>query len=363
MKKVCFMCVISMVLMFQSFSLFSNEIAADYINRYKDIAIQEMNRTGIPASIKLGQAILESNMGRSELARIANNHFGIKCGSSWIGDTYYLKDDDRDRSGRLVKSCFRTFDNVTESYMAHSEFLLGSKSGRYDFLFSYNIDDYKSWAYGLRKAGYATDVKYPQKLINVIQKYGLDKYDKYYNNEIDLLVYSNTEGPKENLDRLKDNKRVTADNTYTVRSYDIESINRVSFARAHGGESLQELADALGLNVDELMEINENHGYSNILLDAGEPIYIDSKKRSYNGREEYHIVQEGEDMYHLSQKYGIKLHNLYAKNKMPKGSQPLIGEKIYLKESAPKGKRPQYLKSGEMRTEDTEYLFATDGND
>jgi hypothetical protein len=352
-----------MILMFQSFSLYSNEVAIDYISQYKNIAIQEMNRTGIPASIKLGQAILESNMGRSQLATVAKNHFGIKCGSTWNGDTYYLKDDDRDRAGRLVKSCFRTFDSVVESFIAHSEFLLGSKSGRYNFLFNYEIDDYKAWAHGLRRAGYATDKKYPQKLINVIEKYGLQKYDEYYDDGMILVFESRKEENKEEIDRLKTRNAIVADNTYNVRSYAIVNRNRVSFAKAIGGETLKEMAQALGLKVTDLMKYNENHGYASLELLADEPIYIKSKKRTYQGSEEYHIVGEDEDMYYISQLYGIKLQNLYAKNKMPKESQPLVGEKLYLKQTVPKGERPKYLKRGEIRDEEIEFLFADENKD
>ena len=155
------------------------ELASTYISTYKDIAIQEMHRTGIPASIKLAQGLLESDWGRSDLATSANNHFGIKCGGSWDGNTFYKEDDDRDRKGKLIKSCFRAFSNPTESYMAHSDFLTDPKKEyRYGFLFNYKSDDYRSWAKGLKKSGYASDPKYPDKLITIIKKYNLDQFDE-----------------------------------------------------------------------------------------------------------------------------------------------------------------------------------------
>jgi len=358
MKKYIVMLNLVFLFLLQSYTLFSNEVAVNYIGKYKNIAIQEMQRTGIPASIKMGQAILESNMGRSELAKKAKNHFGIKCGGKWNGDTFYLKDDDRDRKGRLVKSCFRTFESAMESFIAHSEFLKGSKSGRYNFLFKYDVSDYKAWAYGLRKAGYATDKRYPQKLINVIEKYELYHLDQNYIST-DEPLFVDIDSKSSKMDRLKERENIPIDNTFTIKNYQLQSVNRVSYVQAHGGESLKDLALVVGLSVDELLEYNENHGYAAVVLVEGEPIYLNRKKRSYKGKEEIHIVQEGETMYSISQKYGIKLQNLYAKNKMPKESQPLPGERLYLQRTVPRGERPEYLKKHAIEEEETELLFAT----
>lgn len=146
----------------------------DYIDTYCVLAVQEMYRSGIPASIILGQAVIESNFGTSDLAMKANNHFGIKCKSYWNGDTYYHEDDDY-KNGRLIASCFRAYNSSIKSYLDHSNFLM--KSERYNKLFSYGIKDYESWAYGLEKAGYATDPQYAEKLISAIEEYNLDRYD------------------------------------------------------------------------------------------------------------------------------------------------------------------------------------------
>ena len=151
-----------------------------YIEQFKNIAVKEMHRTGIPASIKLAQAILESAAGKSELAVKANNHFGIKCGGSWKGETFSKKDDDRNKIGVKIKSCFRAYDSPEESFKAHSEFLMNpSKKDRYGFLFNYKSDDYKSWAKGLKKAGYATNPSYPKLLIKVINENKLHQYDSW----------------------------------------------------------------------------------------------------------------------------------------------------------------------------------------
>ncbi|MFK8006877.1 MAG: glycoside hydrolase family 73 protein [Saprospiraceae bacterium] len=146
----------------------------NYIETYQKTAIREMHRSGIPASITLAQGILESSWGNGSLALKANNHFGIKCKSTWNGETFFIEDDDY-KKGRLVKSCFRSYDNAEDSYVDHSEFL--TDNPRYERLFSYDRTDYKKWAHGLKKCGYATDKKYAYKLINTIKKYKLYEFD------------------------------------------------------------------------------------------------------------------------------------------------------------------------------------------
>jgi len=146
-----------------------------YIEQYKDIAIYEMHRTGIPASIKLAQGLLESQAGFSELAQFANNHFGIKCKKEWQGQRFFKEDDDTDPNGVLIKSCFRVYPSALDSYKDHSHFL--RLRPRYQKLFQLNRTDYRAWAYGLKECGYATDPNYPKKLIQLIEKYQLHQYD------------------------------------------------------------------------------------------------------------------------------------------------------------------------------------------
>ena len=147
----------------------------DYIQQYKDLAIVEMHRTGIPASITLAQGLHESNAGKSPLAINANNHFGIKCKSYWNGQTYFHKDDDTDAFGRLTESCFRSYETAVESYVDHSNFL--QQSSHYAPLFDFEKTDFVSWAWGLKQCGYATDPNYAIKLIQLIHKYDLTVYD------------------------------------------------------------------------------------------------------------------------------------------------------------------------------------------
>ena len=155
----------------------SERMAAElsYIDMYKDIAIEEMHRSGIPASIKLAQGLLESQAGQSDLAQLANNHFGIKCKSTWAGPSYYKKDDDYDHKGHLTESCFRAYDHVRQSYIDHTDFLVHRQ--RYQDLFNYGREDYVNWAIGLQKCGYATDRRYSAKVIGMIEKHDLHRFD------------------------------------------------------------------------------------------------------------------------------------------------------------------------------------------
>lgn len=157
----------------------NEEEAMQYIDYHKEIAVVEMYRSGVPASITIAQALLESNFGKSELAVNANNHFGIKCKSYWTGTTYYHEDDDLDEEGRLIESCFRAYQTVFDSYVDHSNFL--TMTPHYMHLFDLPRTDYIGWARGLKRAGYATDPNYAEKLIRFIERYNLDRLDSEEN--------------------------------------------------------------------------------------------------------------------------------------------------------------------------------------
>ena len=163
-----------------------------YIEQYKYLAIDEMDRSGIPASIILAQGILESNGGTSNLAKESNNHFGIKCKSYWTGNAYYHPDDDRDEYGRIIPSCFRKYESVEASYADHSDFLLTTL--HYRPLFIYDKTEYVEWAKGLQLCGYASDPAYADKLIRTIQLYNLHEYDYYAVQYIDVSKLKPSEG-------------------------------------------------------------------------------------------------------------------------------------------------------------------------
>ncbi len=163
-----------------------------YIDQYKYLAIDEMDRSGIPASIILAQGILESNAGSSNLAKESNNHFGIKCKSYWTGNAYYHPDDDRDENGRIIPSCFRKYESVEASYADHSDFLMNTL--HYRPLFIYDKTEYVEWAKGLQLCGYASDPAYADKLIRTIQLYNLHEYDYYTVQYIDVSKIKPSEG-------------------------------------------------------------------------------------------------------------------------------------------------------------------------
>ncbi len=275
-----------------------------YIERYKDISIREMKRAGVPASIKLAQGILESNAGKSELARNAHNHFGIKCGKDWSGPIYQKEDDDYDDQGNLVKSCFRKYRNPEASYIAHSEFLRDpAKVTRYGFLFRLNPQDYKGWANGLRAAGYATNPNYPALLINLIEDYQLQQYDR--------MGLDNTQ--------LKTGRR----------GYNLINDVRVTFAKE--GITPQDISTRYEIQIFQLYKWNEKLSPPEKPLADGTPVFLQSKRNNFRGKTKFHYVKDNENMYAISQQYGMKLNSLYKKNRMEPNTQPAVGEKLQLR--------------------------------
>ncbi len=290
-----------------------------YLKRYQQIAKDEMNRAGVPASIKMAQGMLESNYGRSTLATKANNHFGMKCGSAWKGGTYYIEDDDYDSSGRLMKSCFRKYKNPEASYYAHSEFL---KAKRYSYLFNYvDPTDYKGWAKGLKRLGYATSPTYAEKLISIIEKYELYKLDGEVVTPPDLLADNgnNDSTSSTKKSKWKRNKKLFQRN------------NDVRMVFAFAGETPADIAVAQGVSLKKVMKYNERLNDPSKKLEKNEKIYIQKKKRGYRGRSQYHFVKANETMYDIAQQYGIRLDKLYSRNRLSENTEPLPGEKIKLR--------------------------------
>lgn len=291
----------------------------DYIEKNKKIAIREMERAGIPASIKLAQGILESNAGKSFLARRANNHFGIKCGDDWNGRKVYQKDDDYDDKGKLVESCFRVYESVEACYVAHSEFLRDPrKEFRYGFLFRLDPTDYRRWAYGLKQAGYATSATYPEKLIELIERYELYRFDKMSSIDTDV--------PSESI------------------VSNILKTNDVRYALATSGETVAEIAARTDIAVRRILDYNEKLEGENQTLTEGTKIYLQPKRNAYRGREKYHVVESGETMFDISQTYGVRLAKLYKRNRMEESQQPAVSEQVKLRgckvKSAPKLRDP-----------------------
>jgi LysM repeat protein len=302
----------------------------DYVARFKDAAIMEMEQGGIPASIILAQGILESAAGNSDLAQQANNHFGIKCGGGWSGKTFYKKDDDLDKDGNLIESCFRRYESVSDSYHDHGEFLRDPKKhNRYGFLFNLDRTDYKSWARGLQAAGYATAPTYANQLINLIERYKLYEYDRPGSTPISV---PNTPGGQPQPTGPGGRPIVNAPTNRIGR------VNDVKMVLSRENETLDEIARAYRLNTMKVADYNDR-GYSpGVRLRPGTRIFLQHKKDKWRGRANEHFVNEGQTMFDISQLYGIKLDKLLTRNGLNPGQEPAVGEKIYLKGKYKKGR-------------------------
>ncbi len=272
----------------------------DYIAKYKDDAIKEMYLNKVPACITLAQGMLESGNGNSLLCVNANNHFGIKCHKEWGGETYIMTDDEENE-------CFRKYNNVLESYSDHSMFLF-SRS-RYAPLFELAINDYKGWCYGLKQAGYATDPKYAERLIALIEQYKLQ----------DLNVIEST--PKQIVSNPAPIK-----SELLIRQ--VYRFNRIRFVIAKENDSYYKIAHDFNIELDELLAFNDLSKTDK--LQYGQKIYIEKKRRK--ALEPYHVVQKNETLKGISQLHGIRLSMLCKKNKLKSEDKLKIGDILYLRQ-------------------------------
>lgn len=281
----------------------------EYIMTYKETAIDKMEEYGIPASITLAQGILESGIGNSELARKANNHFGIKCHKGWTGKTFHMDDDAKNE-------CFRKYKSPEESYRDHSIFL--TTRDRYAKLFTLKVTDYKGWAHGLKKAGYATNPKYPQLLIRIIEENMLYEFDRGVTPTY-LASTSPLPPPVEPENDQPINIPAPAD-------YDLVEIwetgrkvyinNGVKFIFSEAGDSYSDIAADFEIYSWQLPKYNEVD--KKLPLKEGQMIYIEKKKRK-NKEIDTHTVRSSESMHSIAQLYGIKLYNLNKINKIAEG--------------------------------------------
>lgn len=255
-----------------------NKQYEDYIKKYRELAVDEMKKYHIPASITLAQGLLESGAGQSTLARKSNNHFGIKCGSDWKGKTVRHDDDARGE-------CFRAYKHPKQSYEDHSKFLAGRP--RYASLFKLKITDYKGWARGLKKAGYATNPRYADQLIDIIELYDLDKYDK-----------------KGGLKWMKENPN----------PHQPYIANDLVYIVVRSGDSWKSISKEFDISQSKLRKYNDL--YKGYILQVGDILYLEKKNKKAGKEHIVHVLRAGESMYSISQKYGIRLKNLYKLNKM-----------------------------------------------
>ncbi len=276
----------------------------DYIEKFKIEAVKDMLKTGVPASITLAQALLESENGNSPLAVNANNHFGIKC-HDWKGERYYHDDDKR-------HECFRKYDSVLESYDDHSEFLRTRE--RYAFLFTLSRTDYKGWAQGLKKAGYATAPDYAERLIKIIEDaklYSLDKIDR-----ASSIGY--TASAEKSIKSIPQAVETQIKTGYT---------NDVKCVFAHKGDSFKSIAEAAGISMSRLMKYNETDREP--ALRDGDRVYLQPKRRKCR-KERYHTAGSGDTIYAISQQYGVRMKFILKRNGLNPGDKLYYGQKIRL---------------------------------
>lgn len=304
-----------------------------YIEKYADLAVSEMYRSGVPASITLAQGMLESGNGQSELARQSNNHFGIKCHNNWGGGRVYHDDDEKGE-------CFRKYSHPSESYSDHSDFL--RYRDRYKFLFDYRVTDYKAWAYGLKKAGYATDPKYPVKLINLIEQYDLYIYDtrplpsgksnKEKKQEKSLPEAEVTEkiplSPTV-IEQVKELTQKQREDFHFSLSRNMYSQNDVPFVYAVAGDTYASLAASYNLFVREILKFNELSQETELL--PGTVVYLKPKKKAAAKGVDKYVVEEGETLREVSQRYGVRLSSILKMNGFEKGYVPREGDVILLR--------------------------------
>lgn len=369
MKRLFYCLVIALLI--SNITYAERLTVSEYVDKYRDLSISEMYRTGIPASIKLGQGILESDSGNSDLAQNSNNHFGIKCKKEWTGKTYYHKDDDFNKAGKLIESCFRAYISSYESYVDHSEFL--TERSRYEFLFDYHHTDYKQWAYGLKRAGYATAKGYAEKLISIIEKYDLAKYD-YYSNPYEVEPIATTHTFEEGEDLIVlgsakpvELKEVSVGAFELVENYEIREkgttleekpvvlfpeqgkayfqINNI-VAVSSTGKILTVIAAETEVKLSKLLKYNELKTANDLV--ENQYLFLSKKQKSFTGTVTQHKVQEGENMYIIAQRYGLRTKHLYKMNRMKKGQQPAIGEVLELTNKAEKS--PKLAASTEKLT-------------
>lgn len=292
----------------------------DYINTYRDIAISEMKRTGVPASITLAQGMVESNYGRSELARRGNNHFGIKC-HNWNGPKVYHDDDRRN-------DCFRKYSSPEESFRDHSDFI--KNGSRYSFLFDLSPSDYKGWARGLKKAGYATNPDYANMLIRKVEEENLTVYDRGYTAEKRPVRTSDTKNPVQER-----GSEVTAslNDGIIVKAPRVMVNNRIEYIIVKDGDTREELEEQFNLLRWELSRYNELE--NDFRLSPGQILYLQPKRDKADAGKENYVFSEGDTMYSISQKFGVKLKSLYEMNRMAEGTQPVPGTKLWLRSMKP----------------------------
>lgn len=307
--------ILALFLFTTGFSQKKQTSREDYIQKYYPLAISEMERSGIPASITLAQGCWESGNGNSRLATEGNNHFGIKCKTEWRGKKIYHDDDAR-------HECFRKYAHAEASYLDHSNFLMNSS--RYSFLFQLDPKDYVGWAHGLKKAGYATDPIYPERLIKIIEDYKLYLFDEYGDNR--QLASLQHEPAKVEIT----NQRIVRPSA----RHKIEMRNGLRTVVSGPGDTYASLTKELGLKNWELYTYNDfSKGRE---PRENEILYTEAKHKKADRKHKRYVAEEDDTMHFISQKYALKLKPLLKRNRMKYGDEPAAGQVIYLRKKRPR---------------------------
>ncbi len=301
MKKILAVLLLAVCALTAGAQMRRNTAYLNYISQYKDLAIEQMLRYRVPASITLAQGLLESRAGLSDLAVRGNNHFGIKC-HGWTGRKTYHDDDE-------AGECFRAYDNARQSYEDHSRFL--SQNSRYARLFSLDRTDYRGWAKGLKACGYATNPNYANSLIGIIETYGLSQYDRA--NTYDRFLERHT----------ADKPARPGETLHQIYSY-----NDNYYVEAREGDTYASIAKEVGLSARKIAKYNERNKKDT--LSPGEYVYL--KKKRTKAEKKYkkrpHTVKAGESLYSIAQYYGVRTKSLYKKNKLSPDYQLRVGDRI-----------------------------------
>ena len=304
----------------------------EYVAQYKDMAIREMKRMGVPAAITLAQGIMESESGNSDLVKRSNNHFGIKCKSTWTAATVSHDDDE-------TAECFRAYDDAEESYRDHSNFLRGGD--RYSSLFKLDPKDYKGWAYGLRKAGYATNPRYPEILIKQIETYNLQQYTLAAAGDVPDYDGSKFTDDVEKVTAQKVDVESAGDQNYNSPSGHF-TINGCKAMQGYKGTSLLAIATENKINLSKLLEYNELE--TDGLLKNDQIIFLEKKQKE--GKDDFYVVENNETLYDVAQKNGVLLQSLRNFNSLTAG-ELAAGSRIKLRPVS------LALNSNNLVTEDT----------
>ena len=303
----------------------SSQVIKSYIETYKDIAIAEMQRTGVPAAITLAQGIHETGAGTSDLVRRSNNHFGIKCKSDWKGESVSHDDDARGE-------CFRKYNDPYESYRDHSDFL--KYRPYYTDLFKLDPTDYEGWAYGLKKAGYATNPKYPQILIKLIKDYNLQDYTMIALNKEtrDELVWASNKEESASDEEAKTELNEPVEDLALRTKYPsgVFKINETKVVLVYKGTSFLKIAEEHKLNLSRLFEFNDMKPVD--VAERDQLIYLQRKRKT--GANEFHLVAEGETLHSIAQTEAIRIEMLAEYNLLELHMHPATGEKLHLRSRA-----------------------------